>query len=229
MKEIISFLKHFKLISVEMEKSNHPTLHLVWPAISRIDRFLKPSQADSVLCKKMKKAAVAYLKKNFELQKLLRIASFLHPQLKSLKFGDEAKRMRTIRDAKEMISTITLPQMNSDRLRRKNSTESVISDCFDEDLELDEVDLYAAYRVVGTEDMDIFDWWQRHKDSFPKLYNLAKFVLAIPATSAPSERKFSLAGKILNCIRSSLDPAKVSDLLLLHSNSDKFDRGLDES
>lgn len=163
------------------------------------------------------------------MDKLHRVATFLHPQLKSLKFAEENDRSIAIRDAKQMISTISITQTNAESsMRRKSSTDSVLSDYFDDDFEADEIDMYSAYRVATSTEIDMLVWWEEHRESFPKLYHLSSFIHSIPATSAPSERKFSLAGKILNCLRSSLDPTKVSDLLLLYSNSDKFDNVSDD-
>ena len=45
--------------------------------------------------------------------------------------------------------------------------------------------------------------------SVPPFASLARFILAVPATSAPSERIFSLAGAVVNARRSSLSPRVV--------------------
>jgi len=42
------------------------------------------------------------------------------------------------------------------------------------------------------------EWWRQHKDTFPILAYLAQVYLAVQATSAPSERVFSQASKIIN-------------------------------
>ena len=47
---------------------------------------------------------------------------------------------------------------------------------------------------------------------------VAKKLLAIPATSTPSERSFSVAGRLIEERRTSLDPDNVNALLFLHSN-----------
>lgn len=45
------------------------------------------------------------------------------------------------------------------------------------------------------------EWWRLHQTNFPRLANLAKKYLCIPATSAPSERAFSTGGNIVTCQR----------------------------
>lgn len=211
------------MISVSMEQSNRPTPHLMWPSNVRISKYVVQSAMDSVLLKKMKKSARIYLRKNFELTKYHRIATILHPLFKSLKFAKEEEKVQTIRDLKEMVSSVpTVSSPDSERSRRRRSNDSVLSDFYDDDDNFDEVDIYIAQKIMA-EDVDILKWWDDHSESYPKLHKIAMFIFAIPATSAPSERKFSLAGHVLSCLRSSLDPMKVENLLLLHSNSSEFD------
>lgn len=221
LKEIITFLKNFKDISDELEKSLTPTLYLVWPSSVRILRFLKSTRVDSLLLSKMKKKARVYFSKNFVLDKVHRLATILHPQMKGLKFATDEDKLGTIRDLKAMVDSTDSTEQ---RPVRRRSNESVVSDYFDDDSDLDEVEMYLSYKVPPTDDFDLLKWWEEHRDTFPKLYKISMFIHSIPATSAPSERKFSLAGNILNCLRCSLDPSKIEDLLLIHSNSDLFDK-----
>ncbi len=55
------------------------------------------------------------------------------------------------------------------------------------------------------------DWWRIHAEKYPNIWKIARCVLAIPATSAPSERVFS-AANIINKKRVRLKPETV-DLL----------------
>jgi len=52
---------------------------------------------------------------------------------------------------------------------------------------------------------------------YPKLRQLAKKILGIPATSAASERIFSLTGFIYDRRRDRLDPDTVSDMVVYYS------------
>jgi len=52
------------------------------------------------------------------------------------------------------------------------------------------LNLIHCFTQIGLE------WWKANHAGFPHLSVLARRVLAIPATSAPSERLFSTAGNI---------------------------------
>ena len=53
---------------------------------------------------------------------------------------------------------------------------------------------------------------------FPNIWRLARKYLALPATAAPSERAFSIAGLIISAKQASLDPSTVTDLHFLREN-----------
>jgi len=66
---------------------------------------------------------------------------------------------------------------------------------------------------------DVLACWKSHKDIYPRLSLLAKTLLAIPATSAPSERVFSTAGLTVNAMRSSIAPSTVDEVVFIHENA----------
>ena len=67
-------------------------------------------------------------------------------------------------------------------------------------------------------------WWQDNKADFPIMSELARILLCIPATSAPSERIFSLASRVISKLRSSLDPENASQIVFVHGALDWFDQ-----
>ena len=64
----------------------------------------------------------------------------------------------------------------------------------------------------------ILEWWKVNSGSLPGLSKLAKKYLAVPASSATSERLFSVSGNVVSKIRTSLDTENVSSLVYLHNN-----------
>jgi len=68
-------------------------------------------------------------------------------------------------------------------------------------------------------------WWQANAPKFPHVWLLASVVLAVPATSAPSERVFSAAANIVDKKRFRLKPENVDLLVFLKSNKDFVEWG----
>ena len=64
------------------------------------------------------------------------------------------------------------------------------------------------------------DWWRIYADKYPNIWKLASCILAIPATSAPSERVFSAAANIINKKRVRLKPETLDLLIFLRGNKD---------
>ena len=63
---------------------------------------------------------------------------------------------------------------------------------------------------------DPLQWWKKWGSKFPNLAQLARRYLAMPATSAPVERLFSVAGLVATAKRNRLAPSTVSLLVFLH-------------
>ncbi|CAF3381668.1 unnamed protein product [Rotaria socialis] len=65
---------------------------------------------------------------------------------------------------------------------------------------------------------DVLQFWQSSGDAYPHLKSLAQIILAIPATSTPSEQVFSTTGLILNAKRTMLLPENVGKIQMIHDN-----------
>jgi hypothetical protein len=66
---------------------------------------------------------------------------------------------------------------------------------------------------------DPLEWWKERQHQFKVLAKLAREFLAIPATSAPSERIWSRASRILNMKRASLDSEVASRIMFARENA----------
>ena len=83
----------------------------------------------------------------------------------------------------------------------------------------DEMAEYLSSRLSDNPDPDsVLQWWKFNKERFSALSKLARFIFCIPASSAPSERAFSVCGRILEERRTELGPQSFSNILFLHSN-----------
>ncbi len=60
-------------------------------------------------------------------------------------------------------------------------------------------------------------FWKEHKEDLPRLAQLAAQVLAVTASSAPSERCFFAAERIIEERRTSLKPETVDNLIRVRS------------
>ena len=86
----------------------------------------------------------------------------------------------------------------------------------------DELDLYFVEKPVAR-DVQPLKWWKENNACFPRLADVARVLLGIPATSAPAERIFSTAGLTVTKLRSCLKPESVEALIFLYDNLSFFD------
>jgi len=81
-----------------------------------------------------------------------------------------------------------------------------------------EIEIQSFRASPSSSDDDPLDWWRLHQLLFPNLAKLARKFLAIPASSAPSERAFSKVGIVVDKLRSRLLPEKANQLVFLKHN-----------
>jgi len=81
--------------------------------------------------------------------------------------------------------------------------------------------LTMGYSEESNEDGNYYDpleWWQNNHAKFPNVWKLAKCILSIPATSAPSERVFSAAANIIDKKRARITADNAEILMFLRGN-----------
>ncbi len=83
----------------------------------------------------------------------------------------------------------------------------------------EEVERFLAKSFdLGLDGDPLEDWWVKNKSIFPRLFPVACDVLVIPATSAPSERVFSLAGYCSKEKKNRLSNDHLEQEVMLKSN-----------
>jgi len=75
---------------------------------------------------------------------------------------------------------------------------------------------------------DPLEWWKKRQGCYPHLAALARIILSVPATSAPSERIFSVATNIVSKKRARMDSTLAGDLIFLKQNLEWFQRRKEE-
>lgn len=78
----------------------------------------------------------------------------------------------------------------------------------------DELERYLSSKC----DSEPLNWWKENEKNFPRIAVIAKQVLAVPATSVPSERIFSAAGLLVNKLRNRLSCELVDKIIFLNKN-----------
>ena len=81
----------------------------------------------------------------------------------------------------------------------------------------DEVNRYISQPVDRK--VKPLEWWKSHEVLYPRVARLAKEILAIPASSVPSERIFSLGTNLVTKHRNHLASENVDLLIFLHKNT----------
>jgi len=75
----------------------------------------------------------------------------------------------------------------------------------------------SEYAKITNTDENLLDFLKTNSQRFPLLSSIAWKLLSMPATSTPSERIFSAAGRIIEKHRTQLAPDTVDNLLVIHS------------
>lgn len=234
LKMLRDFLEPLKNGSDELEASKHPTLHLVHAWYHAILVHFQPNLMDTTMIANMKVTGLAYWTNNVQkhITDFHNVAVCLHPEMKDLRLYTEQERTRVWSKVDELMDHFS-PQIESRNGTYRSTIQSkkrIVSKAMeyfinnrndDETPQRSELDEYK-YLKVGEVD-SLLQWWEDNKLRFPKLYGVARFIHAIPASSAAAERLFSKAGRVVT-FRPNMKASLVDELLFLKSNIDMFNK-----
>ena len=99
----------------------------------------------------------------------------------------------------------------------------------------DEMDVFKKLPSCGMKD-DVLKWWAEHSNILPRLSVLARWILAVPAGTASSERLFSIAGlfdtetfELLTLLKSNKKAIDKFSADLLEDSSDDDDQDVNQN
>lgn len=231
LKQLCALLECFQQSSLKLQGSNYITIHYVHILINFLKNACQQSELDA--------KEIIILKENIlhgingkwlsNLNIYHQLAVFLYPPTNQLENFDS----NTINSIKEFCLE-KMKKLNNNNLNTTSPTD-VPSNNFDKlifskfinekpndgnNILYHEISRYSNTSVAYSENFDALKWWETYKMDFPTLYSLSRQILCIPASSASSERAFSLAGNIITEKRNKISPKKVNNLLFLHSTNE---------
>ncbi len=101
-------------------------------------------------------------------------------------------------------------------MKKRRVLDDYDDDDDDQPCESNEIQSYLNCQVGPC--TEILQWWREHQAQFPQLSKVAKNIRCVQASSAPSERNFSIAGNVVSKRRCALRPHSVNDILFMNSN-----------
>lgn len=210
--------------------SQTPTINLVYPFRQKLlDVFASALDATTLA---IKQKFLASINSNFVLTDLHRIAVFLDPRFKSLRFFSADERMRIIDMTKVLINDGTDDGSGAaaavDRLSAaehqtgRQPIHAHLADYMDDGIaeapSVNEVDTYVRMQLHGSlriaDDSQVLAFWQQ-RDELPRLQNLVLQILCIPASCRADGCHFSAEAKRVLEMRTRIDGLDELDTALM--------------
>jgi hypothetical protein len=231
----IAVLKPLKTATVCLSAEKEPTLALVLPSLKKISDMLDEKETDSNTIAKMKKAMREKLERRTTLSQIspdyFKLACLLDPRTRKLKFMDAEEQEATKAELSELMKLIQDDNdEGSGNLVNLEETGAAY-DASDSDAWLGDIlgsdtpdvpvsisEEMGKYLAEPQMQVNPLQWWKDNQRFYPKLSQIAREVLAIPATSVPAERIFSLAGRTVTKARASLHHEHVNMLIFMKKN-----------
>lgn len=232
--QLIAILKPFMDASKELEGSSYPTIHLVHPHIRNLKTICNTTNSDepsfiSEFKKKLHDTLISLVDSKITVYH--KIAIFLFPPANQLTQFSLEEQTEVISKCKMLL----LPYLNDITILNptneipsskiytlfENYVQPIEGANFNQSIIENELSKYKNTNVPLVNDFNILKWWHDRKNEFPMLYKLSCRIFAIPASSAPSERIFSIARALITDKRSKLgsNGKSINEILFVNVNS----------
>uniref|UniRef100_A0A1E1WU83 HAT C-terminal dimerisation domain-containing protein n=1 Tax=Pectinophora gossypiella TaxID=13191 RepID=A0A1E1WU83_PECGO len=246
LEDLVRFLRKFREVVEMLSTQKTASLNLALVFNLEIRDILNSVTDDETLVMvQLKNKMLAKLEKRFPITEKVVVAALLDPRFISLTQIDTyleqknstraaflaeyiKKDIDVSRVSATVVSAANASTSSADdsllaKLTRKHSSSTTSS--VNVNLECSEAhqECWRYLTATTASDVvneDILQNWRGKKEAFPLLTGLARAILAIPATSTPSERVFSIAGLTVTAKRSRLSPGRVNKIIFIHNNYD---------
>ena len=237
-KSVLNLLEAVDGVTTTLSGEKYSTLSWCLPLLFGLRDAAKCEGQDCMILAGIKKKLTSQLNERFHLDNLQMdspavLAAALDPRFRKLSFLTDAEQNEVhdvlIEKASILDRSCSGPSDEPPLPPVKKKKPNVLDRLLGEEVDRDdgnssiteEVILFLQERPIKRKE-DPFAWWRGNASRFPHLAIVARRYLAIPATSTPSERVFSVAGIVVDKRRCALTVEMINALVFLHKNSSLF-------
>lgn len=242
--EFKRILDPFTKASKSLSSDSKPTINEVYIFRKKIEDHFKNAQFSS---SKIREFALNLIREQFPMTNLHKIAVFLDPRFKSLKFMNHEDKLNVLSMINKMITSddpdnnvITFNEDNDFKQHQSHNvtktSTTATSDTADSSKYLieymdiveerdethDEVELYMNLKFNDIYSTNILEFWESRYD-LPHLRQLAREILSIPATAMVSEKLFVDDASLLVKRRLNMEIDNVKQMMYIHENFEMLD------
>jgi len=201
----------------------------------RLKSLCRVSGTDSDSMRELKTSFLSAMEEKYIVHPLHKLSTVLNPAYKFLSFATADDHDHVYWELRQQVNQFPLPAVD------ENTGETSSAEPPQEKQKVEvECDLLAEYKtsVRAAESLECTDtrheldkylslpvrdsnpdsFWKLHKEQLPILAVLARKLLAIPATSRPSERVFCVCGATVNERRAHMNTGTLEQLVFLKYN-----------
>lgn len=236
---LAGFLEVFQKATEILSGSKYPTISLCLLFRAEIQKALEIKETDYSVVIQLKESMKNNLDHRFPIHELYVVAAILDPAQRNLRIINEflSEHNMTAVDLlskyiDRYVGASAVSDDSKEHLREESSApqwKKIKLDLLMKHSSIESTPQreIQQYRCMNVQTDDPLNWWHTQTETYKRLSILARCILAIPASSAPSERVFSIAGVILNSRRSSLSPHVVDKVIFVHENKYLCDNDID--
>lgn len=215
LEQILNVLRPFEEASKKLEGDLNATIHLVHPYIQQLKNkcIAVDEELDFIVQFKNSLLQTLQLVVENNITIYHRIAIFLFPPANQLLQFSADEREEVINKCKVLMTAYIddTPQPTEPVETQSSSGIFNLFQSYARQTEIsegniidNEITKYKNTSVPLHDDFNVLNWWYNRQIEFPLLFKLSCHILAVPASSAPSERIFSKARNLITDKRSQI-------------------------